>query len=414
MNSSYLKIILATAATAATLASSLFLCACERHAESSEVASAPAPPPSNEITLAPQAVELAKIRSSVVNSQSGVNVIKTTGEIKAAEPKIFHINSLVVGRVVADKANLGDVIHQGQTLAVVQNLDVTKIAGEYIHELHQNEVQQKELLAKLDLANKNLDRLDQLNKDGIAPQKDLIMARNAKDLLEIDLAGVKEHVIHIQAETEAMLAAYGVKMDKNPDPSKVPTGSPLRSPRSGVIIEKTITLGDVVNTTAPLYVVADLSEVWLDINIYDKDIASIAIGEPVTFKSDSLAGRTFQGTVSYIQPQAGNAHTFIARAVFQNPTRILKPGMFGQVELSKFSNSMGAYVPDSALEKYNGEDFVFVDKGSGHFEKRKVELSDRTSDGYLVRSGIKSGERIVTAGALTLKAELYKNQAGED
>ena len=85
----------------------------------------------------------AKIGTAVVASQSGVDLIKTTGEIKAAETKIFHINSLVVGRVVADKVNLGDVIHQGQTLAVVQNLDVTKIAGEYIHQLHQNEVQQK-------------------------------------------------------------------------------------------------------------------------------------------------------------------------------------------------------------------------------------------------------------------------------
>jgi cobalt-zinc-cadmium efflux system membrane fusion protein len=218
----------------------------------------------------------------------------------------------------------------------------------------------------------------------------------------------------MRSETEAMLSAYGVKMDKSPDPAKVPTGSPLKSPRSGVIIEKTITLGDVVNTTAPLYVVADLSEVWLDINIYDKDIANINIGQPVTFKSDSIAGRTFQGRVNYIQPQAGNGRTFIARAVFQNPTRILKPGMFGQVELSKVSSSMGAYVPDSALEKYNGEDFVFVDKGNGRFEKRKVELADRTSDGYLIRSGLQSGERIVTAGAITLKAELFKNQSGQD
>ena len=77
------------------------------------------------------------------------------------------------------------------------------------------------------------------------------------------------------------------------------------------------------------------------------------------------------------------------------------------------SSDRAAYVPDSALEKYKGEDFVFVDKGNGRFEKRAVELGERTADGYLVRKGVAPGEHIVTAGALTLKSELYKNQGGD-
>ena len=273
----------------------------------------------------------------------------------------------------------------------------------------------KELEAKLDLANKNLERLNKLNQEGIAPQKEVIVAQNVKDLLLIDLAGLKEHVVHIKSETEAMLGAYGLKLDKSPDPSKVPTGSPLKSPRDGVIIEKTITLGDVVNTSEPLYVVADLSQVWLDINIYDKDIAKIQIGQSVTFKSDSLAGRAFEGKVNYIQPQGWqrtNLHC-------QGPCLKIRPAFSSRACLARWNcpRSPAKERPTCRTALWRntkGKTLSLSIRGNGRFEKRKVELGERTADGYLVRNGVAPGERIVTAGALTLKSELYKNQSGED
>ena len=391
-----------------------FLQACERHAQSSEVTQTVVKSSANgELVLAPQAVSLANIQSSPIKSEPGTSDIKTTGEIKAPEPNVFHISSLVVGRVVADNANLGDVIKKGQILARVQNPEVTKLAGEYIHQLHLNEVAQQQAESKLNLAQKNLDRLSQLNKEGIVPQKDVYAAQNAKELNEIELHGLKEHTIHITAETRELLRQYGVSLDETKDITKVPSSSPLKSPRAGVIIDKSVTVGDVVDNSKPLYVVADLSDVWLDINIFDKDIAKIKTGEPVVFRSDSLPGKTFQGTISYVKPQAGDTRTFVARAVFKNPALVLKPGMFGQVEVLKVVGPTSAYVPDSALQNYNNETFVFIDQGSGRYLKRKVEVGERILDGYLVKSGLTTGEHVVTNGALTLKAELFKSQVGQ-
>ncbi|MBI2809734.1 MAG: efflux RND transporter periplasmic adaptor subunit [Candidatus Melainabacteria bacterium] len=396
------------------LLSTMFLHGCEHHAQSSEVAR-PETKATNasSVVLNQKAAELSGIKSSLIVSEPGNAEIKTTGEIKAAEPNVFHISCMVTGRVIADKANLGDYIKAGQVLAQVQNPEVTKVAGDFMHQLHQNEVEQKQAQAKLLLAEKTLDRLTQLNKEGIAPQKDVLMAQNAKDMIVIELQGLKEHVIHINSETKALLKQYGVQLSEAEDIRHMPSSSPLRSPKAGVIIEKSITLGDVVDTTKPLYVVADLSTVWLDINVFDKDIGKVQIGQTAVFRSDSLPGRAITGHVSYIQPQAGDNKTFVARAILPNPTSVLKPGMFGQVDIVTKNVSRGAYVPDSALQQYNNESFVFIDRGNGNYLKRTILLGQRIMDGYLVKSGLSVGERVVTSGALTLKAEMLKGIIGQ-
>ncbi|CAN5663939.1 efflux RND transporter periplasmic adaptor subunit [soil metagenome] len=394
------------------LLATMFLHGCEHHAQSSEVVQSVVKPTS-DVVLSQKAAELSGIKSSLIVSEPGNSEIKTTGEVKAAEPNVFHISCMVTGRVISDKANLGDYIKAGQVLAEVQNPEVTKIAGDFIHQLHQNEVEQKQSHAKLTLAEKTLERVTQLNREGITPQKDVLMAQNAKEMIGIELQGLKEHVIHINSETRALLKLYGVQLSEAEDIRHMPSSSPLRSPKAGVIIEKTITLGDVVDTTKPLYVVADLSTVWLDVNVFDKDIGKVQVGQTAVFKSDSLPGKTIIGHISYIQPQAGDNKTFVARAILNNPGFVLKPGMFGQVDIVTKNISRGAYVPDSALQQFNNESFVFIDRGKGNFVKRKIVLGQRIMDGYLVKSGLSVGERVVTSGSLTLKAELLKGTIGQ-
>ncbi len=373
--------------------------------------------PSNQdiITLSPQAAANAEIKSQPLKEMSYTSDIKTTGELKADENHVFHINSMVGGRVTEDKVNLGDLIHQGQTLAVVQNLEVTKLIGEYIHQKHSNEILASQLNSRLELANKNLERLNKLADEGIAPQKDVLTARNAVDQLTIELKGVKEHDIHLTSETEAMLSAYGKHL-RNYDSHKIDSDSPLTAPRAGIIIKKTITLGDVVSTTEPLYVVADLSDIWLDITIYDKDLAQIKIGQAVTFVSDSLPGHKFDGKISYIQPLAGDTRTFLARAVLPNRGLLLKPGMFGNATIHTNRKETLPYVADNAIQRYGKDVFVFADMGGGKYQKCSIELGERLLDGHLVKSGISSGAAVVNNGGLTLKAEFLRkiNGASED
>jgi cobalt-zinc-cadmium efflux system membrane fusion protein len=360
------------------------------------------------IKLSSQAIAISNISTSTIKSLNHESEIKTTGEIKADENRVFHINSIVSGRIIQDKVNLGDSIAKGQVLALVQNLEVAKVYAEYIHNHHLNQLNLKQLTSKLDLATKNLKRLKDLQAEGIAPIKDVLIAQNLADQLSIEIKGAEEHEEDLKVETQAMLKAYG-KTLKPGDDHSIDSNSPLPSPRAGVIIKKNVTLGDVVNTTDPLYVVADLSQVWLDITIYDKDLSLIKMGQEISFQSDSIPNKSFHGTISYIQPIAGDTtRTFIARAQLLNHQQALKPGMFGTALVMTREKKLLPYLQDSSIQRHGNDIFVFLEEKPGLYHKTSIELGTREGDGYLINNGVKPGEQVVVSGSLTLKAEYLR------
>jgi membrane fusion protein, heavy metal efflux system len=364
--------------------------------------------PRDTINLSPSAIERFGIKVITVGRKPDAETIATTGDIQADENRVFHINSLSSGRVIVDNVMLGDVIRPGQTLAVVQNLDVARIYGDYIHQTHENEIQVHLSETRLGLAMKNYEREKSLYQEKISAEKDFIQAESDMKLEEEVLRGHKEHATHIKQEAQAMLAAYGVKLGDSRS-EYVQSDSPITTPRGGVIIKKTVTVGDVVSNTEPLYVVGDLSHVWLDIAVYDKQLQSIKEGDPITFTSDSLPGRTFTSHISYIKPSTEDGSgTFVARAILENPHLDLKPGMLGQVKIQNREIGQLAFVPEDALQKYGNEQFVFLVESDGSYKKQPVLAVKKVDDGFLVGQGIEPGQRIVSKGSFTLKAELLK------
>lgn len=200
------------------------------------------------VKLTSEAIKGFNISTTTVKERLESPSITTTGEIKADDNRVFHINSLSNGRVITDNVILGDVIHAGKTLAVVQNLDLAKIYGDYIHQSHQNEIDVHLEQTRLALAQKNYDRLKTMFKEGIAAEKDMIKAESDKKLSEETLRGLKEHGVHIREEAKAMLAAYGIKLSFARS-EYIKSDSPIIAPRSGVIIKKNVTVGDVVTNT---------------------------------------------------------------------------------------------------------------------------------------------------------------------
>lgn len=374
----------------------------------------PAPQVADQVTISPDARKRFELSTIIVQKKNAVESLSTTGEIKADENKVFHINSLTNGRVVSDYVNLGDAIRAGQKLAVVQNLDVVKIYGEFIHQQHQNLVDTKLAETKLELAQKNYTRIKTLFDEHIAPEKELIKTATDMKIEEQTVSGLKEHAHHLREEARAMLSAYGVKLPLQL-PDAIESSSPIVTPRSGVITKKNVTVGDVVSNTEPLYVVADLRQVWLDVTVYDKQLMSIRQGSMVTFVSDSLPGKSFSGRVTYIKPGTEETSgTFVARVVLDNPRFDLKPGMLGQVSVRNHSTGSLPWIADTALQKYGNETFVFIDQQNGSYKKRNIVLGEPVADGYLVTSGLAVGEQIISKGSFALKAEMLKSSSEDE
>ena len=368
----------------------------------------------NVVRLTPQAMKRANIQVLTVSERSASSELKTVAEIKANENKVFHINPPIAGRVIEDRVLLGDLVRQGQVVAVLQNVEVAKVNADYIHQLHQNEVDSRQAKTKLALARRNMDREKKLLVEGISPRKDYYQAETDYELSKSELEGLQEHATHIRSEAKALLGAYGTRLS-NPHSEQINTNSPLTAPRAGVVTKKNVVTGDMVSPDKTLYELADLSQVWLDITLYPKDIERVKLGQKATFVSDALPGKTFGGTIHYLQPAAmESSQTFVARVFLDNPGLILKPGLLGQVTIQTESHEPKTFVPEIAVQKYGKEFFVFLDEGKGQFQKQTVTLGDQVAGGYLIQTGLKPGDRVVGKGSFTLKAEMLKGQFGEE
>lgn len=369
------------------------------------------------VRLTPQAIQKSGIQTVLVSDRPNRSRLTTIAEVKADENQVFHLSSLVGGRVISDQANLGDVIRQGQTVAVIRNQEVVKAQAASIHELHNNEIAIQQAKTRLKLAQQNYQREKALYADGVSPRKDLLQAHSELELAKSALSGYQEHKTHVISEAKALLGTYGV--DFNGQSERLQTGSPIRAPRSGIITRKTITLGDTVSPDQILYEVADLSRVWLDMTVYPQDLATLRLGQSIRFTSDSLPNKVFMGRINYIPANTNPQNPmFMVRAFLDNTDYSLKPGMFGQAEIDSATSSthQGSmpYIPEKALQTYGRETFVFIPLKAGEYRKQPVTISRQDATGYFIRQGLKAGTPVVTEGSFTLKGELLKKQFGEE
>jgi cobalt-zinc-cadmium efflux system membrane fusion protein len=184
----------------------------------------------------------------------------------------------------------------------------------------------------------------------------------------------------------------------------------VKSLISGTIIEKHITLGEFVRDDADIFVVADLSTVWINVTVYARDIAIVRPG--LVAHVTAVGGApSATGTIDYAGPVLGEAtRAATARLVLPNPEREWRPGMFVTARLVTDRVRAPVAVHDGALQRFEGRDCVFIQKG-GAFEPRPVRLG-RSDGGWTeIVDGLEAGERYVAEGSFIVKSEFLKSEA---
>lgn len=368
---------------------------------------------SDIISLNKKAIESAGIASDVVKELPVVVQIKTTGQVKTNEDKRYTLNAINSGRIVQDNVKLGEHVTKGQVVAEIQNPEVIKINSTALKELHENRIAISQAQTRLGLAKSNYVRENKLYKEGISPQKDLLQAKSDMILAQNEVKMLQERSVHIKNETRELLKVYGVNANLNSETLR--TTSPITAIRSGVITKKNITIGSVVTPEQVLYEVQDLSQLWIDITLYSDDIAKIKEKQTVKFYADTYPNKEFKGVIDYIQPTTDEpTQTFKARTFIDNSLGLLKPGMFGTIIIDSDVKMNKPFVPDSAIQRYGKEVFVFYDLGDGKYKKQNIELGEKDEGGYFVNSGISANDKIVVKGSFTLKAEMLKSEFAEE
>ncbi len=187
----------------------------------------------------------------------------------------------------------------------------------------------------------------------------------------------------------------------------------FRAPADGVVIEKMAVVGQMMKPGEQIYRMADLSSVWVQAEIYEKDLPYVHPGEVAIVRTSYGPTRTFEGKVELVVPQVQEqTRTATARIVLSNPELFLRPGMYVDVQFSATLREDAVLVPDMAVLRSGERNTVFLALDGGFFAPREVKLGARSEgDTYEVLSGLKAGERVVTSGQFMLDSESQLREA---
>ncbi len=179
----------------------------------------------------------------------------------------------------------------------------------------------------------------------------------------------------------------------------------LRAPRSGEIAEKMVTDGQAIHAGDNLFLIADRSVLWVDVAVFEMDVAVVRVGTPVSVSVGALPGHLYPGKVTFIQPLVDEkTRTLTARVEVTNRDGQLRPGMYATVELSPAAR-VGLAVPLEAVLPTGTSNLVFVNRGDGSFVPRAVTVGARGDSLIEIRQGLKAGDEVVASATYLLDSE---------
>ena len=338
------------------------------------------------LDLSDAEIHQAGIKIQKLELQEKADQIVVTATIQANQDRLAHVAPRVPGRIVKVNASLGDRVKPGQALATLDSIELGEARSSYLQAASEAAVVQA-----------GFDRAKRLQTENIIPEKDYLRAR-------------AEH-----EKARAALRAAGDKLRMmGVSPEKL-SGSvfPLTAPFSGTVIEKKAVLGELAQPDASLFTVADLSILWIESDLFEKDLGKVKVGAQAAVTVSAYPGEVFKGLLTYISSTMDReTRTVKARVEVPNPDGRLKPEMFATVAIGTGGSVKALLVPEGAVLLLQGQPTVFVAE-SGGFEPRAVEVGERVQGYSVLKSGVAAGESVVVSGAYALKARLLKSQIGD-
>lgn len=348
-----------------------------------------------------QASQARAIETEVVAPRLIAGAVRATGKILVSEDRVAAIGPVHEGRLVRLYAGQGSVVRKGQKLADLQSADLDEAEADYLKAVADSENARRTSEAELRLAQQTYDRTKMLYEKTIAAGKALQSAEHdlqlAKATADNSIASTKaaltsaRHRLLILGLTEGDIKALATK----PDFAAVFS---LTSPISGIVVERNATVGATVGSDANVFKIVDISSVWIDANVFEKDVARVKLGQPVNVSVTAFPGTVFTGKVILVSTVMDpETRSLKVRTEVPNRDARLKPDMFANVEIITDVNRTSISIPQTALLNDGGQSVVFVAAGSA-FEKRTVTTGIQSDDRIEITAGLKAGDKVVTKG----------------
>lgn len=393
-----------------TLAAGAAACGGRPGAEPQAAAEAPAPAAGVSLNAAAQAnggITLATVERVPSSGQ-----VSVPGLVVVDDTRTARIGSLQEGLILTTLKQVGDGVRSGELLATMHG-----------HAMHDAWAGYRKAIAARQRAEAEL----AYASDGLARAERLLAARAvaAQDVrrARLEQATAAEHLADARAEVTRSieeLEHVGVHVkDTGKSEPGVPEPDadepiPVRSPLGGTVLERLVTPGTTVVPGTPLYVVSDLSTVWVTAEVDEALLPHVRVGRPVEVRVAAWPGEVFAGRVTFIGDVVNpDTRRVTLRATLANGARRLKPQMFATVGLGLREPGEVLVVPKAAVQTVDGKPAVFVAGAQGQFAARSVTIGAETGGRVEVLSGVTAGERVAATGAFALKSVLAGPAAGE-
>jgi membrane fusion protein, heavy metal efflux system len=372
----------------------------------------PASSSSSKGAPTPASTQNSAIETEIVAPQAIAGVIAATGKILAPEDRVAVIGPVNEGRIVRLYAGQGTRVRKGQKLADLESADIDQAEADYLKALADHENARRSSAAEIKLAQENYDRAKLLYEQRITAGKNLQAAEHdlevAKAAAENSINGTNAALIAARRH----LLILGLKdsaIDSLSKRSDLASVFSLNSPIDGIVVERNATVGASVGTDANLFKIIDLSRVWIDANVFEKDLQQVRFGQEVKLTVPAFPGSTFSGRVilvnSVVDP---DTRTVKVRTEVANPDGRLKPDMFANVQIVTALNRTAISIPQSAVLNDEGKSVVFVAEGDG-YKKRQVQPGIQNNDRVEIIDGLTAGDKVVVKGNYLL----LQNKPGE-
>lgn len=308
--------------------------------------------------------------------------LQVTGAVTYDARRVAAIGARISGRVRTLAKVEGEDVKGGEVMAELESVELGKAQAEVM------KVRAREKVARLDE-----ERERRLADAKVSPERDAQFAKANAEALTAERVAAEKAVEALGGTVDGELGVLR-----------------LRSPLTGRIVESKVKRGETVEPSDTLFVVADLTKVWVELSVFERDLPAVRENDEVEVRIPSARQFVIKGRIAHvsevIDPETRSAHV---RVEVDNSERLLRPGLsvLGVIHASGPRESR-LTVPRAAVTRIDGKPTVFVAVGEGVVEPRQVELGPEDTDSIAVVKGVKAGDKVVSGGILALKAEVFR------
>ena len=341
--------------------------------------------------------------------------IESPGQVQPNAELSILVSTPSPGRAIDVLSRLGDTVQAGQVMAIIKSDPIGLVQSDLLQNVLQAKADIKQQEVGLKLDHITFDRESILYKEQVSAKADLQMSENQLEKDEANLAALQSKLaayIKVAQERLTLLGAPPDSARRVIAQNKIDSRVIIRAPRTGVVIERTINPGEMNDGNKQLFTLANLSQVWLVANVFEKDVEFVKKGQEAIVSVDSIPDHTFPAKIVWAGDSLNaTTRTLPVRANVSNSQLMLRPNMFARIKVNVGDLSV-VLVPSSAIIQKGDRTLVFVQTSPGVYEERDVVTGTDDADDIEIKSGLNIGDQIVSHGGTALLGTAMKTAEG--